>query len=99
MGVCGSSAHDRGRKIELMGDAWLGWLAMAVGLALLILLTVAGYAAMGILLAAAIVLAGRHAITPDAGASIDDVLRQRATGGSRSATATPSSGERSVTIR
>lgn len=59
-----------------MGDAWLGWLAAGVGLALLILLAVAGYAAMGLVLGAAIGLAGRYAITPDARASMDAVLRR-----------------------
>jgi hypothetical protein len=59
-----------------LADAWLVWLAGVVALAFVILLTIAGYAAVGLFLGVVIWLAARSAATPDARSSVDGSLRR-----------------------
>jgi uncharacterized RDD family membrane protein YckC len=58
-----------------VADAWLVWLGAILGLAFLVLLSLAGYAFVGAFLALGVWLASRHASTPAARQQVDRILK------------------------
>lgn len=57
-----------------MADSWLLWCGVAVAAAFALLLSLAGYALVGLLFGAAIWLAARAAVKPAARGRVDDAL-------------------------
>jgi hypothetical protein len=58
-----------------MADAWLFWAGLFVGLTLVILCALAGFALLGIFLGTVIALAARSATAPEARAATNEIMR------------------------